>query len=425
MSQRGSRRWVFVLAGVLIALGALAVLLPLTVQRLNYAAANREAQALEDTLAIPGEDAYQPVDYAAMPQGNTPVYNATEMQQAGDAPNVLDSLIPASLLPTALAEEGDETRLLEGMTLREAMESAGMLLDECPGSDALADTLKRARKRVEQGFFILTGVQPAQDTETLPRLEAQKAVDDTTRRDKAVTAARGLVYDTLTDFEGLLYQLETRLTGGEPEAVLMDEARTLGSYFTLFALHLPGDDFASLTAHTPAKQAAAVLPGNVIGKGAENPNAEIDPIDQESEVKRGYLLEIPGIGVKVTCYRSGTFNRMYENMKKGVAFFPRAPEPNTVGNICISGHRTGTRDYFRKLDKLSAGDTVYLHTTHLGSFKYEVLSVYIIERDDWNPTRATDYPALTLISCEASQGVSNGKRIVVRAKLVATAPNAE
>jgi LPXTG-site transpeptidase (sortase) family protein len=112
---------------------------------------------------------------------------------------------------------------------------------------------------------------------------------------------------------------------------------------------------------------------------------------------------------------------MYENMRIGAAMFPRAPEPNTVANICISAHRTGTRDYFRNLDKLSVGDTIYLHTSHLGSFEYEVVKVSIIEKNDWSVSGDVGYPALTLLSCQAFGGVSNAQRIMVRAKLVGVA----
>ena len=421
MKQAKSRRWVIIVAGLLILVGVLAFAVPLVVQQMNYATASREADELANTMNLPQEDAYQMVDYSQMPQGETPTYEMSEMQDAGNAPSILDSLIPAGWIPPALAEEVDEAQLLETMSMRQAMETAGSILLSCQSLEELPQALTRARSRVEQGFFILTGVQPGKSSQSLK--VTNNSLEETVRLDRAVTAARELVYATLTDFEGLLYQVESRLEAGEPEALVLDEAHTLGSYFANFALHLPADDFTGLTTLAEAAAKPKSDPGNAVGLGEENPDAVIAEVDQETDVERSYLLEIPDIGVKVTCRRSGTFNRMYANMKKGVAFFPRAPEPNTVGNICISGHRTGTRDYFRKVDKLSAGDTIFLHTTHLGSFKYQVEDVYVIERDDWKPTYATSYPALTIISCEEYQGVSNGKRIVVRAKLVGVAPN--
>lgn len=131
-----------------------------------------------------------------------------------------------------------------------------------------------------------------------------------------------------------------------------------------------------------------------------------------------YLLEIPAIDLKICAIRCRSFARIYRCMRSGAAIFPYAPEPNEIGNICMSAHRTGSRDYFRNLDHLTAGDTVYLHYAKNLSYQYQVVAVSIIEPDDWSVTGQTLYPALTLLSCQEYQGVSNGRRIMVRAKLV-------
>ena len=183
------------------------------------------------------------------------------------------------------------------------------------------------------------------------------------------------------------------------------------------ALHLPEDDYKSAMAQH--RELAALAGQDTKAPEDESGYAAIDK--DPDGVKRSYLLEIPDISVKVAAYRSGSFNKMYQNMRSGAAMFPRAPEPDTVANICISAHRTGTRDYFRNLNKLSAGDTIYLHTSHLGSFQYEVVKVGIIEANDWSVTGDTSYPALTLLSCQAYGGISNAQRIMVRAKLVGVA----
>jgi len=155
---------------------------------------------------------------------------------------------------------------------------------------------------------------------------------------------------------------------------------------------------------------------------------EDEPIDttattsaskQTLDMKEGsYLLEIPAIDLKICAIRCKSFKRIYKCMRSGAAIFPDAPEPNEIGNICMSAHRTGSRDYFRNLDQLSTGDTVYLHYAKNLSYKYQVVSVSIIEPDDWSVTGQTLYPALTMLSCQEYQGVSNGRRIMVRAKLV-------
>ena len=110
---------------------------------------------------------------------------------------------------------------------------------------------------------------------------------------------------------------------------------------------------------------------------------------QTPEVKKGsYLLEIPAIDLKICVNRSKSFDSIYRCMRSGAAIFPNAPEPNEIGNICMSAHRTGSRDYFRNLDKLAKGDTVYLHYEKNLSYQYQVVNVSIIESDDWVGYRA-------------------------------------
>ena len=163
------------------------------------------------------------------------------------------------------------------------------------------------------------------------------------------------------------------------------------------------DDFSGLGDADEPADAAANMPANS---------------NSSKEANGSYLLEIPAISLKICANRCKSFNRIYRCMRSGAAIFPNAPEPNEIGNICMSAHRTGSRDYFRNLDQLTKGDTVYLHCEKNLSYQYQVVSVSIIESDDWSVTGQTLYPALTLLSCQEFQGVSNGHRIMVRAKLV-------
>ena len=139
------------------------------------------------------------------------------------------------------------------------------------------------------------------------------------------------------------------------------------------------------------------------------------------EAETAYILEIPAISLKTIARRSKSFADIYAQMRLGAAIFPKAPALDQIGNLCMSAHRTGTRDYFRNLDKLSAGDKVFIHSQTLGSFCYEVEDVGIIAANDWSVTEETDVPVVTLLSCQAYKGVSHGQRIMVRAKLVARA----
>jgi LPXTG-site transpeptidase (sortase) family protein len=425
--RASGRRWITPFAIALILVGLVAFATPLVLRQINYDLAAKTAAEAEAQMTIPDKSAYQPVNYDNMPQGVTPVYSSEEREEAGDAPGLLDELgilaKPSSLLFGIASAKAED---VPPASMREALLKGAQALEEAAkgtgGAAQAQAALAVARKQVENAFFLLTAIQPITDTEVLKSLENQQVVDGLTQGDKTITAARELIYATLTDLEKLLKRVEDLAAQAQDQAPSMiwltAQMDTLSSYMRMAALHLPDDDYRS--AMEQHRKLAALNPNG--GEGLPDDESQYDPIDVDGNVKRSYLLEIPAIGVKVAAFRSGSFNKMYTNMHRGAAMFPRSPEPNTVGNISISAHRTGTRDYFRNLNKLSVGDTVYLHTSHLGSFQYEVVKVTIIDNNDWSVTSGVGYPALTLLSCQEYQGVSNAQRIMVRAKLVAAAP---
>lgn len=139
------------------------------------------------------------------------------------------------------------------------------------------------------------------------------------------------------------------------------------------------------------------------------------------ETEAAYLLELPKLNLKVGCFPSMTFEQMYKSMRKGTALFPRVGTPNTNTNISMISHRTGSAAFFKDIDKIKIGDPVFLHTRGLGSFQYVVERLILTEEEDWTPMNAAGYPVLTLISCEEYQGVTHGKRIIARCKLVGIA----
>lgn len=90
--------------------------------------------------------------------------------------------------------------------------------------------------------------------------------------------------------------------------------------------------------------------------------------------------------------------------------------PGSNDNVAIAAHRIGPADYFRHLDKLEKGDPITLETVK-GVHEYEVEEVFTVYPDENHVIAPTDYGALTLTSCEREDGISNKKRIIVRAKL--------
>ena len=139
------------------------------------------------------------------------------------------------------------------------------------------------------------------------------------------------------------------------------------------------------------------------------------------ETEAVYLLELPALKLKIGCFPNVTFEQMYKGMRKGAALYPRVGTPNTNTNISMIAHRSGSAPFFEDLDKLKPGDTVLLHTRGLGSYRYLVERVFVVEEDDWTPMHTLGYPAITLVSCEEYRGVIYGRRIMVHCKLIGIA----
>lgn len=180
-------------------------------------------------------------------------------------------------------------------------------------------------------------------------------------------------------------------------------------------------NIASPSVYTPeqlaeAQQSPSILDDFILfGDGQDTADTSEQTVTATGD---SYLLEIPSISLKICVLRCSSFKQIYKCMRSGAAIFPDAPQPDEIGNICMSAHRTGSRDYFRNLDQITAGDIIYLHYAKNTSYQYQVLNVSVIEPDDWSVTGQTLYPALTLLSCQEYQGVSHGRRIMVRAKLI-------
>lgn len=88
---------------------------------------------------------------------------------------------------------------------------------------------------------------------------------------------------------------------------------------------------------------------------------------------------------------------------------------NGAGNAAIAGHRDG---FFRKLQHVSVGDLVVVHTTD-GARTYRITETWIVSPDDVWVLDQTTQPALTLITCHPFYFVGNAPdRFVVRAELI-------
>jgi sortase A len=72
--------------------------------------------------------------------------------------------------------------------------------------------------------------------------------------------------------------------------------------------------------------------------------------------------------------------------------------PGEIGNVVIGGHRVSHDKPFRNIDKLVAGDDVFL-TTDAGRFDYKVVSTEIVAPDAIRIIDQTAARTATLFAC--------------------------
>ena len=151
----------------------------------------------------------------------------------------------------------------------------------------------------------------------------------------------------------------------------------------------------------------------VEGKEASKENTKVS-YDSWPET----LMKIPKIDVEavVVEMEASDIDVFAANANYPPAHYRTTDFPGGESNVGIAAHRTGPADYFRNLDKLEEGDPIILETSQ-GLYEYIVERVFIVDPTDNSVIKGTDYGALTLTSCEREDGISNKKRIIVRARL--------
>jgi len=91
--------------------------------------------------------------------------------------------------------------------------------------------------------------------------------------------------------------------------------------------------------------------------------------------------------------------------------------PNTeYGNVAFAGHRAGRWNFFLNIDKLVPGDEIYLDVAGY-RFIYHVEWVRVFGKYDWAPLERTDYPVITLQTCEPPHITNPDYRLMARGKL--------
>lgn len=151
----------------------------------------------------------------------------------------------------------------------------------------------------------------------------------------------------------------------------------------------------------------------------EIPHGSTLPVDKLiiTPARQGYsddqlVLKIPTLSIETTI-KNGT---EVETLKKGPGLYEYAQLPQEAGaNVSIAGHRDVHGSIFYDLDKLQAGDLLYLDYEGL-IYQYQYQETIVIEPDDWSVIFTKGDNRLTLTSCTPI-GVSS-HRIVIIGELV-------
>ncbi len=103
------------------------------------------------------------------------------------------------------------------------------------------------------------------------------------------------------------------------------------------------------------------------------------------------------------------------DLRNGPGWAPSTDLPFRTGNVGISGHRTTYGAPFRRLDRLSNGDTIDVFSPYR-RYRYVVQRQLIVTPDKVGVFNSTAEPTLTLTACHPP--FSARYRIVVQARLI-------
>lgn len=123
------------------------------------------------------------------------------------------------------------------------------------------------------------------------------------------------------------------------------------------------------------------------------------------------LMEIPKIGLSMIVVQGVSV----ADLKLGPGHYPGTPLPGQAGNVVVSGHRTTYLHPFRNVDKLVAGDPIYLTTPDGTKYTYLVSKEESVLPTDVAVVDNTPTNQLTLTTCTPPFSASH--RLIVVATL--------
>jgi sortase A len=120
------------------------------------------------------------------------------------------------------------------------------------------------------------------------------------------------------------------------------------------------------------------------------------------------IIRIPEIGLDMAVVEGVS----PDDLKKGPGHYPGTPLPGAEGNVGIAGHRTTYARPFWALDRLEAGDRIFVDTRR-GRFTYQVEWIRVVTPDRVEVLDPTGGESLTLTTCHPK--FSAAQRLVLRA----------
>lgn len=172
-----------------------------------------------------------------------------------------------------------------------------------------------------------------------------------------------------------------------------------------------------------------------------NPDTDGDGFSDKQEIINGYDPDAPGdakpsveisiakinISAPMLWSKSADENSQLEDLKSGVAHFPKTAAPGQPGNMIVSGHSSnyvwvkGDYNYiFKDLNNLEKGDVITIKTIQQNGrviiFHYSVADKFVATPDDHRIFENTQDPTLTLSTCWPLG--TNFRRLIVKADLL-------
>lgn len=124
-------------------------------------------------------------------------------------------------------------------------------------------------------------------------------------------------------------------------------------------------------------------------------------------------LEIPKIGLNTIVVEGSSDSALH----KGPGHLESSPLPGMDGNFAVAGDRVLYGGPFLRLNDLSLGDEIIVHTPY-GNFNYSVTDKHITQPDDVSVLKSDGKDEITLITCDPIWDTSH--RLIIHGSLTSS-----